>query len=79
MDLIHDHATHPSLCLCFRIDGIKTMSHGISGGKEVIKFADRGLFILSKSSRKMYSLSLDKIYITVCCEDIDGRYLHPKK
>ena len=24
------------------------MSHGISGGKEVIKFADRGLFILSK-------------------------------
>lgn len=48
MDLIHDHATHPSLCLCFRIDRIKTMSHGISGGKEVIKFADRGLFILSK-------------------------------
>ena len=35
--LIHD--TH-HLCTRFRIDGIKAMSRGISGGKQKIKFAN---------------------------------------
>ena len=49
IDLIHD-TRH--LCTRSRIDGIKAMSRGISGGKQVIKFANtsnRGrvfLFIL---------------------------------
>ena len=48
--LIHD--TH-HLCTRFRIDGIKAMSRGISGGKQKIKFAKfeksrSTLFILSK-------------------------------
>ena len=34
---IHD-TRHP--CTRFRIDGIKAMSRSISGGKQVIKFAD---------------------------------------
>ena len=36
IDLIHD-TRH--LCTCFRIIGIKAMSHGISGDRQVIKFA----------------------------------------
>ena len=37
IDLIHN-ARH--LCTRSRIDGIKAMSRGISGGKQVIKFAN---------------------------------------
>ena len=37
IDLIHD-ARH--LCSPFRIDGIEAMSRGISGGKQVINFAN---------------------------------------
>ena len=37
IDLIHD-VRH--LCTRSRIDGIKAMSRGISGGKQVIKFAN---------------------------------------
>ena len=37
IDLIHD--TH-HLCTRFRIDEIKGMSRGISGGKQVIKLAN---------------------------------------
>ena len=37
IDLIQD--ARP-LCLRFRIDRIKAMSRGISGGKQVIKIAD---------------------------------------
>ena len=47
IDIIHD-ARH--LCTRFRIDGIKAMSCGISGDKQVLKFAntsDRGLVCLS--------------------------------
>ena len=36
IDFIHD-TRH--LCTCFRIAGIKAMSHGISGDRQVIKFA----------------------------------------
>ena len=35
VDLIHD-ARH--LCTRLRTDGIKAMSHGFSGGKQVINF-----------------------------------------
>ena len=50
IDLIHD-TYH--LCTRSRIDGIKAMSRGLSGGKKVIKFANtsnrgRVFFILSK-------------------------------
>ena len=37
MDFIHD-TRH--LCTRFRADGVKAMSRGISGGKQVIKFAN---------------------------------------
>ena len=37
IDLIHD-TRH--LCTRSRIDGLKPMSRGISGGKQVIKFAN---------------------------------------
>ena len=37
IDLIHDTRY---LCTRFRMDGIKAMSRGISGGKQVIKFAN---------------------------------------
>ena len=37
IDLIHN-ASH--LCTRSRIDGIKAMSRGISGGKQLIKFAN---------------------------------------
>ena len=37
VDLIHD-TRH--LCTRSKIDGIKAMSRGISGGKQVIKFAN---------------------------------------
>ena len=37
IDIIHD-ARH--LCTRFRIDGIKAMSRGISGGKQKVKFAN---------------------------------------
>ena len=37
IDLIHD-TRH--LCTCFRIDVIKAMSRGISGGEQKIKFAN---------------------------------------
>ena len=37
IDRIHD--TH-HICTCFRIDGIKAMSRGISGGKQKIKLAN---------------------------------------
>ena len=37
IDLIHDPL---HLCTRFRIDGIKAMSRGISGGKQKIKFAN---------------------------------------
>ena len=30
---------HP-ICTCFRIDGLKAMSHGNSGGKQVINQAN---------------------------------------
>lgn len=30
---------HP-ICTCFRIDGLKAMSHGNSGGKQVINLAN---------------------------------------
>ena len=36
IDLIHD-TRH--LCTCFKIAGIKAMSHGILGNRQVIKFA----------------------------------------
>ena len=34
------YSRYPHLCKRFRIDGIKAMSRGISGGKQVIKFAN---------------------------------------
>ena len=81
-DLIHD-ARH--LCSRSRIDGIKAMSRGISGGKQVIKFANtsnRGRVCLfyqnettTSKSCKPYISSFSKIYvITVCHVDIYGRY-----
>ena len=38
IDLIHN-TRH--LCACSMIDGIKAMSRGTSGGKQLIKFANR--------------------------------------
>ena len=86
IDLIHD-ARH--LCTRSRIDGIKAMSHGFSGGKQVTKFAstsNRGwvcLFYQNETtiswSCKTYVSSFGKIYvITVCHEDIYGRYCTQK-
>ena len=37
IDLIHDTC---NLCMCSKIDGIKAISRGISGGKQVVKFAN---------------------------------------
>ena len=82
IDLIHD-TSHP--CTRPRIDGLKPMSRGISGGKQVIKFANtsnRGrvcLFYQNETtislSFKIYISSFGKMYvITVCHEDIYGRY-----
>ena len=66
--------------MCIRIDGIKVMSPGISGGKQVIQFANtcsRGGVCLCMRQRcyscKMYSSSFDKFYcIIVHCEDMYG-------
>ena len=52
MDLIHD-TLH--LCTRFRIDDVKAMSRGISGSKQVLKFADasnRGRVCLSSQNDK---------------------------
>ena len=52
MDVIHD-TRH--LCTRFRIDGIKAMSRGILGGKQVVKFANtsnRGRVWLSSQNYK---------------------------
>ena len=38
IDLFHDNC---HLCMRFRTDGIKAMSRGISGGKQVLKFANK--------------------------------------
>ena len=73
IDLIHD-TRH--LCTRSRIDGLKPMSRGISGGKQVVKFANT-----SNHCRVclfyhfiVYISGLGKIYvITVCHEDIYGR------
>ena len=82
IDLIHD-ARH--LCLRSGIEGIKAMSRGISGGKQVIKFvntSNRGRVCLfyqnettTSQSGKTYISSFGQIYvITICHEDIYGRY-----
>ena len=52
MDLIHD-SRH--LCTRLRIGGIKAMSRGILGGKQVLKFANtsnRGRVCLSPQNDK---------------------------
>ena len=54
IDLIHD-TRH--LCTRSKIDGIKAMSRGISGGKQVIKFADtsnRGRVCLFYQTRRRF-------------------------
>ena len=82
IDLIHD-ARH--LCSRSGIEGIKAMSRGISGSKQVIKFvntSNRGRVCLfyqnettTSQSCKAYISSFGQIYVsTVCHEDIYGRY-----
>ena len=72
----------PSLyALNFMIDGINIMSHGFSGGKQMIIFANTSntssLFVYLLQVRqqfkscKMYSLSFEKLL--ACCEDSYGR------
>ena len=54
IDLIHD-TRH--LCTRSKIDGIKAMSRGISGGKQVIKFANtsnRGRVCLFYQTRRRF-------------------------
>ena len=65
----------------FRIDGIKALSRGISGGKQVLKFANKsnlGWVCLPSQDNKVI-LNLQKLQfkfhvIIACCEDIDGHY-----
>ena len=78
IDLIHD-ARH--LCLRSGIEGIKAMSRGISGGKQVIKFvntSNRGrvcLFYQNETTTSQSGKTYIQIYvITICHEDIYGRY-----
>lgn len=69
------------------IDGKNVISHGFSGGKQMIIFANTSnhrqvyLFIWLKvrqqfKSCKMYSLSFEKLI--ACCKDIYGRSCIPK-
>ena len=55
--LIHDIG---HFCARFRIDGVKAMSRGLSGGKQVIKFANtsnRGrVFLFSQKERTVLDL-----------------------
>ena len=64
IDLIHD-TRH--LCTRSKIDGIKAMSRGISGGKQVVKFANTGNrgpikrdddFIVIQSVGKIYVMTV---------------------
>ena len=78
IDLIHD-ARH--LCLRSGIEGIKAMSRGISGGKQVIKFvntSNRGrvcLFYQNETTTSQSGKTYIQIYvITIWHEDIYGRY-----
>ena len=63
----------------------KSISRGISGVKQVIKFANTsnrgGVSLFSqKDTKKMYGSTFDKIYVIIaCCEDIYGSYCIPKK
>ena len=66
----------------FRIDGIKALSRGILGGKQVIKFANtssRGRVWLSPQNYKAI-LNLQNVQfkfrqvIIACCKDIYVRY-----
>ena len=56
IDLIHD-TRH--LCTRFRIDGIKAMSRGISGDKQVIAFASTSypveVFLYSHKTRRRFN------------------------
>ena len=83
IDIIHDTC---HLCTRFRIDGIKAMSHGFSGGKQNIKFAkarNRGrlcLFSQNETKRKDDLIVMQNVrfwvstksvnVINVCCMDI---------
>ena len=61
-DLIHN-ARH--LCTRSRIDGIKAMSRGISGGKQVIKFAntiDRSQVFFIPSKRDDDSIVIQNVH-----------------
>lgn len=82
-DLIQD-SRH--LCTRFRINGIKAMSLGILGGKQVLKFyntSSRGRVWLSPQNYKtilnlqnvQYSSSFAKFYVIIACFDyIYGLY-----
>ena len=83
INLIHD-TSH--LFKRFRIDGIKAMLPGISGGNEIrvividfsYSFKTKGRF----NSRTKFKVRVSKFYVTMaCCEDIfDLRStLHPNK
>ena len=82
IDFIHD-ARH--LCTRSRVDGIKAMSCGFSGGKQVTKFAstsNRGwvcLFYQNETtiswSCKTYVSDFSKNHVIIVChEDIYSRY-----
>ena len=65
----------------FRIDGIKALSSGISGGKQVLKFASKSNlgWVCSSSQDNKAILNLQKLQfkfhvIIACCEDIDSHY-----
>ena len=69
------------LCTRSRIDGIKAMnSRGISGGKQVIKFANTSnavefVYSIKRDDDFIVIQSVGKIYVfTVCHEDIYDRY-----
>ena len=62
----------------FRIDGIKALSSGISGGKQVLKFASKSNlgWVCSSSQDNKAILNLQKLQFKfhVSCEDIDSHY-----
>ena len=85
IDLIHD--TH-HLCMPFRIDGIKAISRGISGGKQVcdLKFASKsnlGWVCLSSQNDKailnLRNLQFKFHVIIANYEAIDSCYCTKKK